>query len=138
MVTERLSALETDFNAEHLSFLTPERFQIDILVCSSKEFDSSKGFYSNGDFSYCLGKMIYKDGLKWSSKGLSYKFDKPPCDSNVNIPNSELEVILTRNTKEAFTFLGISEPSIDLLLDDDKEIDQSQLIEILSESTYYR
>ena len=70
--------------------------------------------------------------------GLSYKFDKPETDSNVNIPNSELEVTLTRTTKEAFTFLGFSERSIDMLMDDNTEIDQSELIKILSESTYYR
>ncbi|XP_075258514.1 uncharacterized protein LOC142350539 isoform X2 [Convolutriloba macropyga] len=134
---QKLEAIEEQHNGDHLSFLSPERYQIDVLVVPECEFDSTKGFYSNGDFSYCLGKMIYKYNLKWSSKGLSYRMAKPDFDVR-NLPNADLDLILTRNTKEAFSFLGFSESTIEDLLDDSKPVEQQQLIVFLQECRFYR
>ena len=136
-LSKRLDALEVSHNGHHLSFLSPERYQIDVLVVPVMEFDSAKGFYSNGDFSYCLDKMIYKFNLKWSSKGLSYRMTRPEGEVH-NLSNADLDLTLTTNTREAFLFLGFGEPNVDRLLDDNKALTQDELINILEECRFYQ
>ncbi|XP_063722450.1 uncharacterized protein LOC134848867 isoform X2 [Symsagittifera roscoffensis] len=134
---KEIDAVEASHMGDHLSYLSSEQYQIDVLVVPESEFDSAKGFYSNGDFSYCVGKMIYKFNLKWSSKGLTYQMKKPDVDIR-NLANSELEVVLSRNTHDAFEFLGFEASTIGLLLDPSTEINQQQLIQFLEECKFYR
>ena len=91
-------------NDSTYSFLTKERYQIDIKFCQEKDLHFLGAFKSNNDFGALLGHLLTPLQLKWSDGGLMLKLKKGNV-SGVGVVKRDF--LLSKNISEVCEFLGI-------------------------------
>ena len=64
---------EIHHNDSTYSFLSSERYQIDIKFCDRRNLDFLAAFKGNNDFGALLGHLLTPLALKWSEAGLQLK-----------------------------------------------------------------
>ena len=62
-------------NDSTYSFLTKERYQIDLAFCRLENLEFLLAFKSNNDFGALLGHLLTPLKLKWSEEGLSLRLE---------------------------------------------------------------
>lgn len=88
------------------SSLEYKDFQIDLIIIKSINWQAAKVFYSYGDLSNLLGKMVNKYGnlqknkifFKWGFDGVKIKFQKDSYTKTV---------VLSKDPKDIFKFLDL-------------------------------
>ena len=97
-------------NDSTFSFLTAERFQVDIKFCGKENLSFLAAFKSNNDFGALLGHLLTPLSLKWSEKGLMLKLR----EENVSgVGAVKADLLLTKEPVEVCQFLGIPTHSLD-------------------------
>ena len=86
-------------NGDVLSF-DVNKFQVDLIVVPSESFDFALNYFSFNDLGNLMGRVARKIGLKYGHLGLF----APLKDGT----NQFAEVLVTKNTEEAFSVLGYS------------------------------
>jgi len=97
-------------NDSTYSFLTRERYQVDIKFCQEKDLRFLGAFKSNNDFGALLGHLLTPLQIKWSDGGLMLKLKK----ENVSgVGAVKADFLLSKNIPEVCEFLGIPTYSLD-------------------------
>jgi len=117
-------------NSSTYSFLTRERFQIDLLFCKEENFDFILAFKSNNDFGALLGHLLTPLKLKWSDIGLTLKLE---TEHVPGIGTYKDEVFLTNNTSQVCDFLGLPGHS----LDGKTRLSTQEVFEVLTKSKVF-
>jgi len=130
MNTVGLEGGEVLRNGSTYSFLTKERFQIDLLFCKEESFDFILAFKSNNDFGALLGHLLTPLKLKWSDIGLTLKLETEYVSG---IGTCKDEVFLTNNTSEVCDFLGLPDYS----LDGRTRLSTKEVFEVLTKSKVF-
>lgn len=86
-------------NGPVLSF-DVNKFQVDLIVVPSESFDFALNYFSYNDLGNFMGRVAHRMGLKYGHLGLF-----APLREGTN---QFAEVLVTRNTEEAFCVLGYS------------------------------
>ena len=107
VVKQVIEAVRGDPNEIHqndstYSFLTAERYQVDIKFCQKENLSFLTAFKSNNDFGALLGHLLTPLQLKWSEAGLLVKL-RQEAVSGVGAVKGEL--LLTRDTAMVCQFL---------------------------------
>eukprot|EP00092_Neocalanus_flemingeri_P101343 GFUD01129581.1.p1 GENE.GFUD01129581.1~~GFUD01129581.1.p1 ORF type:complete len:370 (+),score=89.16 GFUD01129581.1:62-1171(+) len=92
------------------SFLSKERFQIDLQFCKQENLAFILAYQSNNDFGALLGHLLTPLRLKWSKLGLALKL-KIPNVSGVGTCKAEL--VLTKDLSVVCSFLALPGHSLD-------------------------
>merc|ERR1711874_11607 len=117
-------------NGTTYSFLTVERFQIDLQFCEKASLDFLLAFKANNDFGALLGHLLTPLKLKWSDIGLMLKLE-PKSVSGVGTCKDE--VFLTNNLTEVCKFLGLPTYS----LDGKTRLSTREVFEVLTKSKVF-
>ena len=92
------------------SFLSKERFQIDLMFCEQENLEFLLAFESNNDFGALLGHLLTPLKLKWSNLGLVLKLEI------VNVSGvgpCKADLVLTNDVSVVCRFLGLPGHSLD-------------------------
>jgi len=92
------------------SFLTQERYQVDLLFCKEESFNFLLAFKSNNDFGALLGHLLTPLDLKWSCAGLLLKLKNEKVSG---IGTFKDELMLSKDVLEVCDFLGLPAYSLD-------------------------
>eukprot|EP00092_Neocalanus_flemingeri_P033686 GFUD01036619.1.p1 GENE.GFUD01036619.1~~GFUD01036619.1.p1 ORF type:complete len:368 (+),score=122.49 GFUD01036619.1:72-1175(+) len=92
------------------SFLSIERFQIDLMFCEQEHLEFLLAFESNNDFGALLGHLLTPLKLKWSNLGLVLKLETSKVSG---VGTCKAEVALTSDVSEVCRFLGLPGYSLD-------------------------
>ena len=97
-------------NDSTYSFLTRERYQVDLLFCRPENLEFLLAFKSNNDFGALLGHLLTPLKLKWSEEGLSLRLE---VEAVSGLGTRKTEFALTRDLDQVCNFLGIPRYSFD-------------------------
>jgi len=101
---------EINKNDSTYSFLTKERYQVDIKFCKAKDLHFLGAFKGNNDFGALLGHLLTPLQIKWSDSGLMLKLKK----ENVSgVGAVKADFLLSKNIPEICEFLGLPTYSLD-------------------------
>ena len=117
-------------NDSTYSFLTSERYQVDLKFCLPDNLQFLGAFKSNNDFGALLGHLLTPLQLKWSDSGLMIKLRRASV-SGVGAVKSDL--LLTRNIIQVCDFLGLPQYS----LDGETRLSCRQIFDILTSSRVF-
>ena len=92
------------------SFVTRERYQIDLQFCKPKNLSFLLGFKSNNDFGALLGHLLTPFKLKWSEAGLAMRLE---VQGVAGRGTSKKDFLLSNNLQEVTTFLGLPDSCLD-------------------------
>ena len=81
------------------SFLSKERFQIDLMFCEAENLEFLLAFESNNDFGALLGHLLTPLKLKWSNMGLVLKLE---TEEVPGVGTCKDEVVLTNDVVTAW------------------------------------
>jgi len=101
---------EIHVNDSTHSFLTRERYQVDLKFCNKENLTFLTAFKGNNDFGALLGHLLTPLHLKWSDSGLHLKLRKENI-SGVGAVKSDL--LLSKHIPEICQFLGVPDYSLD-------------------------
>jgi len=104
IVVEEFGANQTHKNGNVLSF-DYERLQIDLILVDKENWESSNIFYKWGDLGNFMGKLFSSYGNLDKKHRLKYGFDGLKVVLLYN--HRYKEVILTKDNKKGFDFLGL-------------------------------
>ena len=79
-----------------------EEFQIDFILIPEDQFENSVVYFSYSDLGGLIGNVCHKIGLKYGMQGLWMNVHTKESDPTT----ASTQLILSRNSKEIFTFLG--------------------------------
>ena len=92
------------------SFLSRERYQIDVKFCDESKIEFLTAFKSNNDFGALLGHLLTPLHLKWSDSGLMLKLKR----ENVSgVGAVRADFLLTDNLDQVCEFVSIPRYSLD-------------------------
>ena len=112
------------------SFLTSERYQVDLEFCAPKNFFFKLAFKSNNDFGALLGHLLTPLKLKWSEAGLGLRLK---VQGVPGIGTRHADLVLTNNLHTVCDFIGL--PTI--ALDGVTRLSIQQMFEILTTSRVF-
>jgi len=97
-------------NDSTFSFLSKERYQIDLKFCDQSKIEFLTAFKSNNDFGALLGHLLTPLQLKWSDSGLMLKLKR----ENVSgVGAVKADFLLTNNLDQVCDFVSIPRYSLD-------------------------
>lgn len=97
-------------NDSTYSFLSKERYQIDLKFCEQSKIEFLTAFKSNNDFGALLGHLLTPLQLKWSDSGLMLKLKR----ENVSgVGAVRADFLLTNNLEQVCDFVSIPHYSLD-------------------------
>lgn len=110
-----IAAVNGDSNEIHkndstFSFLTCERYQVDIKFCERENLAFLAAFKSNNDFGALLGHLLSPLKLKWSEKGLMLKLK---IENVSGVGSLKADFLLTRDLAQVCDMLGLPPHSLD-------------------------
>ena len=117
-------------NDSTFSFLTTERYQVDLKFCRSENLQFLLAFKSNNDFGALLGHLLTPLKLKWSECGLSLRLE---MESVPGLGTRKKDFPLSRDLEQVSHFLGIPKYS----LDGKTSLSSRQVFEILTSSRVF-
>ena len=91
-------------NDKEYSFLTKERYQVDVKFCPTQRFDFLLAFQGNNDFGALLGHLLTHFNLKWSDEGLILRLK---MENVSKIGTVKEGFVLTDNIRKVCDFVGI-------------------------------
>merc|ERR1712061_53600 len=97
-------------NDSTYSFLSKERYQIDVKFCDESKIEFLTAFKSNNDFGALLGHLLTPLQLKWSDSGLMLKLRRENV-SGVGAVRADFQ--LTNNLDQVCNFVSIPRYSLD-------------------------
>ena len=112
------------------SFLSKERFQIDLMFCEAENLEFLLAFESNNDFGALLGHLLTPLKLKWSNLGLVLKLE---TEEVPGVGTCKDEVVLTNDVAEVCSFLGLPAHS----LDGKTRLSTRQVFEVLTKTRVF-
>ena len=112
------------------SFLSKERFQIDLMFCEAENLEFLLAFESNNDFGALLGHLLTPLKLKWSNMGLVLKLE---TEEVPGVGTCKDEVVLTIDVAEVCSFLGLPAHS----LDGKTRLSTRQVFEVLTKTRVF-
>ena len=121
---------EIQTNDSTYSFLTKERYQIDLAFCRLENLEFLLAFKSNNDFGALLGHLLTPLKLKWSEEGLSLRLE---VEAVPGLGTKKKDFALTRDLDQVSDFLGIPRHS----LDGTTSLSSQQVFEILTSSRVF-
>ena len=117
-------------NDSTFSFLTSERYQVDLKFCRLENLEFLLAFKSNNDFGALLGHLLTPLKLKWSECGLSLRLE---MESVPGLGTSKKDFPLSRDLEQVCHFLGIPKYSFD----GKTSLSSSQVFKILTSSRVF-
>jgi len=117
-------------NDSTYSFLTKERYQIDLAFCRLENLEFLLAFKSNNDFGALLGHLLTPLKLKWSEEGLSLRLE---VEAVPGLGTKKKDFALTRDLDQVSDFLGIPRHSFD----GTTSLSSQQVFEILTSSRVF-
>ena len=117
-------------NDSTFSFLTSERYQVDLKFCRSENLQFLLAFKSNNDFGALLGHLLTPLKLKWSECGLSLRLE---MESVPGLGSRKKDFLLSRDLEQVCHFLGIPKYSFD----GKTSLSSKQVFEILTSSRVF-
>ena len=112
------------------SFLSTERFQIDLMFCELENLEFLLAFESNNDFGALLGHLLTRLKLKWSELGLVLKLEIAEVSG---VGTCKGDVVLTRDVSVVCSFLGLPGHS----LDGKTRLSTREVFEVLTKSKVF-
>ena len=97
-------------NDSTYSFLTKERYQVDLAFCRPENLEFLLAFKSNNDFGALLGHLLTPLKLKWSEEGLSLRLE---VEAVSGLGTKKKDFALTRDLDQVCHFLAIPRYSFD-------------------------
>jgi hypothetical protein len=97
-------------NDSTYSFLTKERYQVDLKFCRPENLEFLLAFKSNNDFGALLGHLLTPLKLKWSEEGLSLRLE---VEAVSGLGTKKKDFALTRDLDQVSDFLAIPRYSFD-------------------------
>lgn len=99
-------------NGRVRSFLTSERFQVDLIQAESSEFETTKAFMSHADLSAIMGNEVTRWGLKLGMDGLSLDLSSSEdpaevAESGFTVSRQQARVWLSSDMIHIYSFLGL-------------------------------
>ena len=112
LLKKSLGATEETYTKKfkECSLLTKERYQVDILFCSFKNFEFLLAFKGNNDFGALLGHLLTPFYLKWSDQGLMLKLK---LEGVSNVGTVRTDFLLTNKVSKVCDFLSIPTSCLD-------------------------
>jgi len=101
---------EIHINDSTYSFLTCERYQVDIKFCETENLPFLAAFKSNNDFGALLGHLLSPLKLKWSEKGLMLKLK---LENVSGVGSVKADFLLTRDLARVCSLLRLPSHSLD-------------------------
>jgi len=101
---------EVHLNDSTYSFLTRERYQVDIKLCQRENLPFLAAFKSNNDFGALLGHLLSPLKLKWSEKGLMLKLK---LENVAGVGSVKADFLLTRDLAKVCSLLRLPPHSLD-------------------------
>ena len=101
---------EIHINDSTYSFLTCERYQVDIKFCERENLPFLAAFKSNNDFGALLGHLLSPLKLKWSEKGLMLKLK---LENVSGVGSVKADFLLTRDLAKVCSLLHLPPHSLD-------------------------
>ena len=101
---------EIHTNDSTYSFLTRERYQVDIKFCQRENLAFLAAFKSNNDFGALLGHLLSPLKLKWSEKGLMLKLK---LENVSGVGSVKADFLLTRDLAKVCSLLWLPPHSLD-------------------------
>jgi len=101
---------EIHINDSTYSFLTCERYQVDIKFCERENLPFLAAFKSNNDFGALLGHLLSPLKLKWSEKGLMLKLK---LENVSGVGSVKADFLLTRDLARLCSLLHLPAHSLD-------------------------
>ena len=117
-------------NDSTFSFLTRERYQVDLLFCRPENLEFLLAFKSNNDFGALLGHLLTSLRLKWSEEGLSLRLE---VEAVAGLGTRKKDFALTKDLDKVSDFLGIPRFSFD----GTTSLSSQQVFEILTSSRVF-
>jgi len=117
-------------NNSTYSFLTRERYQVDLLFCPPENLEFLLAFKSNNDFGALLGHLLTPLKLKWSEEGLSLRLE---VEAVAGLGTRKKDFALTRDLDQVSGFLGIPRYSFD----GTTSLSSQQVFEILTSARVF-
>ena len=117
-------------NDSTYSFLTRERYQVDLLFCRPENLEFLLAFKSNNDFGALLGHLLTPLKLKWSEEGLSLRLE---VEAVAGLGTRKKDFALTRDLDQVSDFLGIPKYSFD----GTTSLSSQQVFEILTSARVF-
>lgn len=117
-------------NDSTFSFLTRERYQVDLLFCRPENLEFLLAFKSNNDFGALLGHLLTSLRLKWSEEGLSLRLE---VEAVAGLGTRKKDFALTKDLDKISDFLGIPRFSFD----GTTSLSSQQVFEILTSSRVF-
>jgi len=99
-------------NGQVRSFLTSERFQVDLIQAEPSEFETTKAFMSHADLSSIMGNEVSRWGLKFGMDGLSLDLSSSEdpavvAESGFTVSRQQARVWLSSDVHCIYIFLGL-------------------------------
>jgi len=101
---------EIHVNDSTYSFLTCERYQVDIKFCETENLPFLAAFKGNNDFGALLGHLLSPLKLKWSEKGLMLKLK---LENVSGVGSVKADFLLTRDLAKVCSLLRLPAHSLD-------------------------
>lgn len=101
---------EIHINDSTYSFLTSQRYQVDIKFCERENLAFLAAFKSNNDFGALLGHLLSPLMLKWSEKGLMLKLK---IENVSGVGSVKADLLLTRDLGQVCSLLSLPPHSLD-------------------------
>lgn len=119
IVIKEFGANQTHKNGNVLSF-DYKRLQIDLILVDPDNWDSSNIFYKWGDLGNFMGKLFSSYGRLDKKYRLKYGFDG--LKVKILYKHKIKEVVLTKDNKKAFEFLGLDFDRYEKGFDSNKDV----------------
>ena len=97
-------------NDSTYSFLSKEKYQIDVKFCKIENFKFLLAEKSNNDFGALLGHLLTPLRLKWSERGLSLRLK---VEGVQGLGTRSEDLLLTSCLQQVCSFLGLPAESLD-------------------------
>lgn len=99
-------------NGRVRSFLTSERFQVDLILAEPSEFETTKAFMSHADLSAIMGNEVTRWGIKLGMDGLSLDLSSSEdpatvAESGFTVSRQQARVWLSSDIHCIYDFLGL-------------------------------
>ena len=101
---------EIHINDSTFSFLTMERYQVDIKFCQRENLAFLAAFKGNNDFGALLGHLLSPLKLKWSEKGLMLKLK---LENVSGVGSVKADFLLTKDLAQVCSLLSLPPHSLD-------------------------
>ena len=101
---------EVQTNDSTYSFLTRERYQVDLKFCLAENLAFLAAFKSNNDFGALLGHLLSPLMLKWSEKGLMLKLK---IENVSGVGSVKADFLLTKDLTQVCEMFSLPPHSLD-------------------------